>query len=105
MVWRECPASARRQGMAEEAGFEPASPCGPVVFKTTAFSLSATPPQGGWALYAGFSRPRSAPQPRDSTYVGSRLPSVPFSVAVFDLRRGELPHPAPSAATLQRPPP
>ena len=30
--------------LAEEAGFEPASPCGPVVFKTTAFSLSATPP-------------------------------------------------------------
>ena len=30
--------------VAEEAGFEPASPCGPVVFKTTAFSRSATPP-------------------------------------------------------------
>src|SRR5206468_3457520 len=26
-----------------EAGFEPASPCGPAVFKTAAFSRSATP--------------------------------------------------------------
>src|SRR5437868_8775006 len=33
------------QRMAEEAGFEPASPCGPAVFKTAAFSRSATPPQ------------------------------------------------------------
>ena len=30
--------------LAEEAGFEPASPFGPAVFKTAAFSLSATPP-------------------------------------------------------------
>src|SRR3954467_15646532 len=33
------------ESLAEEAGFEPASPFGPVVFKTTAFSHSATPPR------------------------------------------------------------
>src|SRR3954447_20717432 len=48
------PAAGRpswRNHLAEEAGFEPASPCGPAVFKTAAFSLSATPPGGDLARF------------------------------------------------------
>ncbi len=35
-----------RSIMAEGAGFEPARPLGPAVFKTAAFNHSATPPHG-----------------------------------------------------------
>ena len=37
--------SLRRKG-AEEGGFEPPVPCGTLVFKTSAFGHSATPPKG-----------------------------------------------------------
>src|SRR5437879_8510722 len=66
--------------MAEEAGFEPASPCGPAVFKTAAFSRSATPPAG--RSYRG-GPPASTPPSRGDARSATRTtPARPSSPAV-----------------------